>query len=136
MQDQELYGSFSKEEMEKYAQEAKERWGNTEAYKESQKRVKRMGTEGLKKIGDEMVSITRAIAESMDKGPGSPEVQELVKRHYGCLGNFYDCGTEMYRGLGKMYVEDKRFAAYYEKFGPGLAEFMRQAIEYYCDHNK
>ena len=39
----------------------------------------------------------------------------------------------MYRGLGDMYVADPRFAAYYEKYAPGLAQFMRDAMHAYCD---
>lgn len=39
----------------------------------------------------------------------------------------------MYRGLGNMYYNDPRFSAYYEKFHRGLAKFMKEAIDVYCD---
>jgi hypothetical protein len=40
---------------------------------------------------------------------------------------------DMYGGLGKLYVEDPRFMAYFEKYRAGLADYLAQAIEFYCD---
>ncbi len=62
MQDEELYGNFSKEEMEKYTEEAKQRWGHTEAFKQSQERVKKMGKAGLAKVIKEAGELTQEIA--------------------------------------------------------------------------
>jgi hypothetical protein len=35
-------------------------------------------------------------------------------------------------GLGEMYVADERFKAYYDKITPGCANFLRDAISFYC----
>ncbi len=134
MSDDELYGNFSKEEMEKYAEEAKERWGHTEAYKQSQERYKKMGKEGLKKVLAEGTQISANIAGLMKKGkkPEDPEVQKQIALHYNWLRHFYEPGPEMYQGLAKMYVEDDRFKKNIDKQGEGLAEFMRDAMVYFA----
>ncbi len=135
MQDEELYGNFSKEDMDKYAEEAKQRWGHTEAFKQSQERVKKMGKAGLAKVIKEAGELTQEIAAAMTIGrdPKSKEVQELIARHYTGLRAFYEPNLKMYRGMAKMYVDDARFKANYENIAKGLAEFMRDGMLYYAN---
>ncbi len=136
MNDKDLYGAFSEDEMKIYAAEAKERWGNTDAYKQSQERVKKMGKEGMKKVMEEGYGISEELAKNMDEDPDDPAVQAVVARHYQWLHAFYEPNLEMYRGLGEMYSTDPRFAANYEKIKPGLAQFFTSAIKIYCDRQK
>ena len=118
-----------------YAKEAQERWGHTDAYKQSQERVKKMTKEDWQYYGDRTDVLMRKIvaASDADKDPASDEVQELIAEHYDSLHTFYEPNLEMYRGLGSMYVDDPRFAATYDKYKPGLAVFMRDAMHAYCD---
>jgi hypothetical protein len=51
------------------------------------------------------------------------------------IGNFYTVTPEIYTGLARMYVEDERFTAVYEKYKHGLASFLSQAMLYYCKTN-
>lgn len=123
-----------------YADEARERWGHTEAYRESQQRVKQMGPEGLAKVAKEGEDLIREIAAARHLGAKSPKVQALIARHYAHLRHFYEPSPEMYRGLGEMYASDPRFVAYYDRFAgetgePGLAEFLREAIAEFCDRS-
>lgn len=115
--------------------EARERWGHTDAWKQSQERVKKLSKEQFAAIGKEGDAVTRDIAALAEKGmdPASPETQALVARHYAWLRHFYEPSTEMYRGLGSMYVDDARFAANYENIRPGLAAYMRDAMHAFCD---
>jgi len=46
---------------------------------------------------------------------------------------FYDCGYDMHRGLGDMYVADPRFTATYDAVRPGLAQYLRDAIHANAD---
>ncbi|MCC7432787.1 MerR family transcriptional regulator [Candidatus Peregrinibacteria bacterium] len=133
MEDQELYGNFDSEEMDKYAAEAKQRWGNTDAYKQSQERVKKMGKAGLKKAMEAGEALCRELAAVMDLDPTDDKVQALIARHYDGLRNFYEPNLEIYRGLAEMYVADVRFTAYYEKFAPGLATFLSRGMMIYCE---
>jgi hypothetical protein len=43
--------------------------------------------------------------------------------------NFYDCPPGMHAGLGRMYVEDERFAAHYDQRAPGLAQYVSTAVQ-------
>lgn len=132
MPDEELYDPFKDNDVKKYQPEAKLRWGDTQAYKESMAKVKTMTKAKMAKLKEDSRAFTQKLAESMDKGPDNKEVQALIAEHYKSICFFYDCPYEMYRNLGRMYVNDPRFAAYYDKFRPGLANFMREAIEIFC----
>jgi len=134
--DEALYTSFNQEEIKQYAQEVKERWGNTDAYKQSQERTKHWTKEDYKKIQTVTNALTKKIAEAMSKGPSDSQIQKLIAEHYQGISVFYDCSMDMYKNLGQMYVDDLRFTAYYEKFSSGLAVFMRDAIAIFVKKNK
>lgn len=133
MNDEELYGSFTKDEMDQYAAEAKKRWGHTGAYKQSEERTKNFIKDDWKHLKEGMDTLTKKLAAAMDKGPRSPEFQKLIDEHYHSLRKFYEPNLEIYRGLANMYVDDPRFKAFYDKYAPGLAEMMREAMLAYCD---
>jgi DNA-binding transcriptional MerR regulator len=76
---------------------------------------------------------TQAMADLMDQPVNSQEVQVVVAHWHQHLKYFYDPSTERMRGLGQMYMDDPRFSAVYEKVRKGLAYFMKQAIDVYCD---
>lgn len=131
MTDKQLYSDFNTDEQDQYAEEAKQKWGHTDAYKQSRERVAKMSKEdmaNLKKAGEDLA---KKIAEVMPKGAESKEAQELIALHYNGLRTFYEPSVEIYRGLAEMYVADPRFTAYYERFGNGLAQFMHDAMLHY-----
>ena len=136
MKDKDLYDSLSDEQIRKYSEEAKQRWGNTEAYRQSVARVKKLGKEGMKKVMEEGNKLMVEIASNMDKKPESEVIQKLIERHYNNLKNFYDPNPRLYRGLAEMYIADERFTAYYEKFRKGLAQFMHEAMIYFAENKK
>lgn len=133
--DEDLYDVFKDDDVKHYQDEVKERWGNTDAYKQSMKKVKAMTKSEMEQLKADGKKHTQAIADAMDKGIDHPDVQVLIKKSHEGINFFYDCSLEMFRNLGKMYVDDPRFAAHYEKVRPGLAVFMRDAIAYYCDRH-
>jgi hypothetical protein len=116
-----------------YAAEAKERWGHTDAYKQSVERMKNMSKEQMEELGRKGVEWTKNFSTHMDKDPKSELVQGLIAEHYNSLRAFYEPTPAMYRGMAKMYVDDPRFTAYYDTHRPGLAMFMRDAMLYYAD---
>ena len=50
------------------------------------------------------------------------------------MEQFYPVSAEIYRGLGQLYVEHKEFRAHYERYRPGLADFMADAMAHYAEH--
>ncbi len=116
-----------------YGKEAEERWGSTEAYKESARRTKEYSKEDWARISAESERIHRELAANMKKGPAAPEVQQLIADWQAHISNhFYECSKEILAGLGKMYVADERFTKNIDQYAPGLAQFMSDAIEVYC----
>lgn len=135
LQDEELYDAFKDDDVKHYQDEVKQRWGNTDAYKQSVARVGKMTKAQMQQLKDDGKKFTQKLADAMDQDIKSKKVQDLIAEHSKGIQFFYDCPLEMYRNLGKMYVDDPRFTVYYDKFRPGLAIFLRDAIAYYCDAN-
>jgi MerR family transcriptional regulator, thiopeptide resistance regulator len=127
----EYYEGFSDEQIEKYRQEVRERWGE-KTLDESEARVFKMGKEKFKALQDEGGAIFKAISDNMSKGYGSKEVQELVAKWRNWLENFSHYSDEAVLGLGQAYSQHPDFAKFFRKFGENFPGFITKAIEYYC----
>lgn len=130
---EELYDAFKDDDVKQYQDEVKERWGNTDAYKESMKRVGKMTKAQMDKLKADGKAFNAQLAKTMDYAFDSAEAQAMVQKHYDGVNFFYTCLISMYRNLGQMYVDDARFTATYDTLRPGLAAWLRDAIAYYCD---
>lgn len=120
----------------KYSDEVKKLWGNTDAYKESQRKTSNYSNEDWDRINEDIQCIFKKFAENMDKKIDSEEIQDLVSKWQNLITeNFYYCSNEILRGLGKMYISEQRFTNNINKYKDGLALFINNAIEYYCDNN-
>ena len=120
---------------EKYVAEAKEKWGNTDAYKESVKKTSCYSNEKWAEVNAAMNVIICEFTDCMNNGnlPESKSAQTIVRKWQDYITeNYYTCTNEILEGLGTMYVGDERFKANIDKCGDGTAEFMSNAIEYYC----
>jgi DNA-binding transcriptional MerR regulator len=131
MTKEEMFEVFGDFDPTKYQDEAKERWGNTDAWRESAKRTARYGKKEWQQIRAEADAISREMAEAMSSGarPTDAKVLALAERHRKHIERwFYPCPPEMHRGLGELYVNDPRFTENIDKAGKGLAAFMREAF--------
>lgn len=109
----------------KYAEEAKTRWGSTDAWKQSQGKTPDAG---------QMEALFQGFAALREGDPAAPEAQAQVKRWQQFItDNLYPCTDEILAGLGKMYVCDQRFTANLDKYGQGTAKFMSDAIAIFCE---
>lgn len=132
--DEELFEGFTPEQAERYGREARERWGE-DAVDQTEAHLRKMSKEQWKGIKAEGEQVTQLMGSLIGRLPGDPEVQQAIARHHAMIEHFYPAPAAVYRGLGQLYVEHAEFRAYYEKVGPGLAEFMRSAMEIYCDRS-
>jgi DNA-binding transcriptional MerR regulator len=113
----------------KYAQEARARWGATEAYKESERRTATYGKQDWADVKAESDAILREFASLVGQEPTSAAVRAaLTKWRDHISGRYYPCTDEILAGLGEMYVADERFRNTLESFGAGTANLMREAI--------
>ena len=117
-----------------YEEEARQRWGHTDAFAESQRRWKGYTPADLAEIQQESQAIIDGLVAVSDRDPADADVQALVARYHRQINErFYECPTSVYRRLADAYVDDPRFTAFYDRFKPGLARFVRDAIHAYCD---
>ena len=127
--------AFDNSEFEKHKDEAKEKWGKTDAYKEHAERTKNYSKQKWNDLTEGMDHIMAEFAVCMRKvkTPDSTEVQNLVKMLQDHISeNYYLCTNQILAGLGQMYVADERFKRNIDKHADGTAEFICEAIEIYC----
>ena len=118
---------------EQYAEEAKARWGNTDAYRESTKRAAKWTEADKKRLEAESGEIFSGFAALVGTDPADARVQALVARWKSFISeSYYDCTDEILAGLGQMYIADERFMKNIDKFGAGTAQLMSDAIAVYC----
>ena len=119
----------------KFETEVHERWGNTDAYCEHERKTKNYGKEKWAKINDGLMAIFAEFAACKNAGlaPNAPEVQSLVGKLQDFITkNYYTCTNDILAGLGEMYVADERFKQNIDKYGEGTAEFASEAIAAFC----
>ena len=118
-----------------YESEARECWGNTDAYREHEQKTKNYTKEKWTEANDGLIAIFAEFAALKNSGASadSAEAQALVaKLQAHITENYYTCTNEILAGLGKMYVADERFKKNIDKYGEGTAEFASEAIAVYC----
>ncbi|HEY2272047.1 MAG TPA: MerR family transcriptional regulator [Jatrophihabitantaceae bacterium] len=114
-----------------WAREAEDRWGDTDAYRESQRRAAEYTKDDWARLKEESDAGLRNFADAMRAGlpPTSEPAMALAEAHRLFLTTwFYDCGYDMHRGLAEMYLADDRFRATFDAVAPGLAEYVHDAI--------
>jgi len=132
---EEKFEIFGPTYSEDYETEAQERWGDTDAWAQSQSRTAAFSKQDwieIKEAGDDL---NRRLAAAMTGGAASDgvEAMALAEEHHRSIERFYECGYPMHRGLAEMYVADERFAKTYNDIAPGPALWLRDAINANAD---
>lgn len=137
MKKDDIFVLFDKAYMEIYNKEqskaAKKKYMNS-VYKEIYKKVSKYTKEDWKGLRERLNYIYEDIIILMDKSPAHEKVQQAIKelrKYYS--DSFYNCNLNMFRALGKLYIEDEDFREKINQRKEGLAEFLSEAIEIYCD---
>ena len=118
-----------------YQVEARERYGNTAAYREHEQKTKNYTKEKWAEANNGLMAIFAEFGACKESGASadSAEAQALVaKLQAHITSNYYTCTDEILTGLGKMYVVDERFKETIDKYGEGTAEFVAEAIAVFC----
>lgn len=132
MSDADMFEGFADDP---YAQEAQERW--PQEYAQSQRQLRDLSPQEQRALFERGEEITRRLGSALESGASSsdPHVQGLIAEHYSWVSAFWTPSREAYIGLGRMYVDDPRFAAHYDAVASGLAVFVRDAIEPWAEAN-
>jgi len=118
-----------------YENEAKEKWGSTDAYKESKAKTAAYSKDKWNSVLEGMNGIFDEFALCVKNGDSadSQTAQTLVKKLQDYVtANFYKCTNEILAGLAQMHVCDERFKNNIDKSGEGTAEFVSKAVLTYC----
>ena len=120
---------------DKNKMEARERWGDTDAYREYEQKTKNYTKSKWAEANDGLMAIFAEFATCKNSGASadSAESQALVaKLQTHITANYYTCTDEILAGLGQMYVADERFRNNIDKHTDGTAAFICDAIAVYC----
>jgi DNA-binding transcriptional MerR regulator len=133
---QEMFEVFGDHDPTEFAEEARERWGESEVYRQSQRRTSRYAKADWVAIKAAGEGIERRLVELHTAGvPATDDAAlDVVEAHRQHITRwFYDCSTAMHRGLAQMYLADPRFTAHYEQLAPGLAQYVHDAVQANAD---
>jgi len=129
---EERFEVFGEHDPSQYDAEVEQRWGETDAYRESRRRTSSYTKDDWLRIKAEGADVERRFAEALRSGVAadSEQAMDVAEEHRQHISRwFYDCPPEMHAGLGRMYVEDERFTAHYEEIAPGLAQYVSTAVQ-------
>ena len=124
-----VFGDFDPDQ---HAAEVEERWGDTDAYRESQRRASRYTKADWERIKAQGQAAVEQVVSAMSAGKpaDSPDAMDGAEAHRRQIDDaFYACSYELHVGLAEMYIADPRFTATYEKIAPGLARYLHDAIK-------
>ncbi len=128
------FKTFDMKEIEQHKKEAKERFGHTDEYKQSEQKTKNYNNNDWQKVKENTDEIFSKFAKIKHLSPNSEQAQTLVEEWKKFItDNFYDCTNEVLEGLSVIYTQDERFLKNIDKHGEGTAEFVASAIKYYCE---
>jgi len=128
------FSAFDNSKQERYAAEAKKKWGRTDAYREYEQKTAGQAKAQLQSAGDGLMDIFAEIGTIRHTSPESGQAQALVKKLQGYITeHFYTCTPQILKGLGQLYIAGDEMTENIDRAGgPGTAEFAHRAIEIYC----
>ena len=127
----ELREVFGAEDPTEHAEQAHERWGDTEAYAQSQERTSCYDKQDWLRIRAETEDVEQRFAEALAVGePADGELAcGLAEEHLQSIDrNFYDCDLDTHTGLADLCVADERSTAHYERRARGLTRYVHDAV--------
>jgi hypothetical protein len=132
------FAAFDTSKIREYTKQAKEQWGNTDAFKEFEQKNAGLSEKDFLEINKGLMTVFTEFGTMKEKAPASEEVQKQVKKLQDYISaHFYQCTPQILEGLGKMYSGDERFQNNIDQAGgKGCAEFASKAIEAYCSKMK
>ncbi|WP_408667857.1 MerR family transcriptional regulator [Jatrophihabitans sp.] len=116
-----------------YEQEARQRW--PQEWEQSARFTATLTPQDIERMQREMTAAMIRMAELMAAGTPveDADVQAEVDAAYQAVCRFWTPDAAAFTNLGRMYVEDERFKATYDRIADGLAEFYRDAMACYAD---
>lgn len=117
-----------------YGKELREKYGE-DAVEEHTARLAGMSQGEWETAKEEETACLAALRRAVEAGdPAGEDAREAVRLHAAWLAHYWPQGAvtpQAHLGMTAMYVQDPRFAAYYEAAVPGGAAFLEKAAKAY-----
>ena len=128
------FSAFDTSKIDEYTRRAKEQWGNTSEYKESEEKAKGRTKEEEKDMMVQFMQVFTEFGAIKDQASDGAEAQSQVKKLQDYITeHFYQCSDEILSGLGQMYASDGEFKENIDRAGgEGTAVFVSDAIRCFC----
>lgn len=128
------FEAFDTRKLDKYARQTKASWGQTDAYKEYEKKSVGRGKEEQHVLNVQMMEIFSEFGKIKEQDPEGEAAVGLAKRLQEFITeHFYTCTDKILLGLGAMYAGGGDLTVNIDKIGgTGTAEFADKAIQAYC----
>ena len=128
------FSSFDTAQIDRFAKDAKEKWGNTRAYQEFEAKTAGQSKAKMQETGDRLMDIFREFGAIRHLSPASGDAQALVVKLQNFItDNYYTCTKQILFGLGQMYATGDEMNKNIDKAGgEGTGAFARDAITIYC----
>lgn len=113
-----------------YAEKTEQRYGHTDAYRQSAERTARFTDDDWRQATAEGEALEAACAQALRDGvvPDSDAANKLAEQHRASINRYFDCSYSQQVLIAKSYVADPRFTAHYDEREPGLAQWIHDAI--------
>lgn len=137
MSNKEKFSGFGQQLADKnedaYGEEIREKYGDDTVHA-SNTLVKGMSKKQYAEVEELSTKVNEALYAAFVTGdPSGKLAQKACELHKEWLCYFWGEYTkEAHIGVAQMYVDDARFAAYYDKIAVGCAVFLRDAILLWC----
>lgn len=132
------FTAFDTKKIDEYARQAKESYGNTEAYREFEEKSANRTGEEWTQISTEFMGLFAELGMMRECSPEEERVQAQVEKLRAFITeHFYNCTIEIFEGLGKMYNGGGSMTENIDRAGgAGTAELADKAIQVYCEKRK
>ena len=114
-----------------WKEEARERWGDTDEWAQSEARRASMSSSDWTRFKEESDRLLVDLAAAMREGvqPSSERANALAERHRASINHWFDTSYSKQVLIARGYVADPRFTAYYDAAEPGLAVWLKEVID-------
>lgn len=130
--DKELYEGFSQEKIDRYKRKVQETY-DPQVVANVDRNLRSLTKEQWQSIVNEGELIAKKLSALMDREVADVEVQEWIARQHAWIEHFFPAPADVFKGLGELYVTNDEFRTNYDRFTPGLVEFMNLAMIHYAD---
>lgn len=127
------FSGFDTRKIDEYAAQARAAYGQTDAYKEYERRFLHLEQDAQARITQDFLQVLSRFGAHLGEAPDSPEVQQLVAALQDFITqHFYTCTDQILASYAHLYDGGGSFTENIDKVGgPGTAALAAQAIRHY-----